>query len=101
MHIIYDRDDFPREAQNAGYALEACKNAMDLLARVDIVRALGYVTWMHNWSQNEPVPDNRSDFGHDITLLEAAKTLWLLARYAAKEAANAEAHRDHVPEEDA
>jgi sucrose-6-phosphate hydrolase SacC (GH32 family) len=98
MQIPYDRDDFPREGQNAGQAIDACQQAMDLLARVDIVRALGYVTWMHNWSQNDPVPDNRSDFGHDMTLLEAAKTLWLLARYTAKEAANAEKHHDHLPE---
>lgn len=86
MLSTYERHDYPVELQQFALAVEACEQAMKLVARVDVARALAFITTMHLQGQASQIPDDRSDFGHKMALLEAAKTMWLLARYAAREA---------------
>lgn len=85
MLSLYERDDYYGEMHELARAIETCQQVLAMVSRVDIVRALTFITSMHLQGQAQRVPDDRSDFSHDIALLEAAKTLWLLARYAAKE----------------
>jgi hypothetical protein len=98
MYSIYSRDDYTIEFHQFAEAMNACTEAMKLLAPVDIVRAIAFSTTMHMIEQAHPVPDNRGDWSPHISLLEAAKTMWLLARYTAHELARAEEHHDHLPD---
>lgn len=85
MYSLYSREDYPAEWHQYGQTMDTCKEVIRMLARVDVVRALSMANMMHLLGQSNKIPDQRADFSDHIALLEAAKTLWLLARYAAKE----------------